>query len=164
MIVKMMTKEVKVIGKMEKKVENEIRKEVGVKKQVMEDMTQEVEVNMKMIMKEVKVGEKMKKKIKVKMKKKPKKKKWWKRGPSAKGRDKASAVKMADDALKLLMMFGSPTPSQPASKFLLKVVHLQSATQRHRLPPLQKERARKPSIESELKLDNIYLFWNGYLN
>ncbi|KAK9132537.1 hypothetical protein Scep_012065 [Stephania cephalantha] len=30
--------------------------------------------------------------------------------------DKTSAVKMADDALKLLMMFGSRTPSQPKSK------------------------------------------------
>ncbi|KAK9083496.1 hypothetical protein Scep_029967 [Stephania cephalantha] len=30
--------------------------------------------------------------------------------------DKASTVKMVDDALKLLTLFGSPTPSQPASK------------------------------------------------
>ncbi|KAK9157630.1 hypothetical protein Scep_004204 [Stephania cephalantha] len=56
--------------------------------------------------------------------------------------DKAFAIKMADDALKLLTMFGSPTPSQPKSKPAEGV-----SSSKHKATPL----GASPSIQKGKK-------------
>ncbi|KAK9112764.1 hypothetical protein Scep_020283 [Stephania cephalantha] len=99
--------------------EKEMKKKVEVKEQVEVAVVVvvgvEVEVKMvplKKMRKEVQVREIMKEVKRVRQVVDVIKA--WKALPHRES-DKAAAVKMADEALKLMTMFGSPTPSQPNS-------------------------------------------------